>query len=262
MDFFKSLEGSPGTLRTYRSLVNHHILPYLSIDQAKNFNKDELIRLMNHWENLHPRTVKILLLLLNKYVTFYGGVFDFKKTRSVVSKSVPLSRVKSLTKDELIRLLETCKLQDPELYEVLMVASYTGMRRGEIFGLTYEDIDLNNKVIYIQRSYNNPYTKTRTPRIAGLPKVLVDMFQKRNILNTKDKVFTEFNPYHRLQKICTIAGVKPITIHGLRHTFATLALDSKKSLKKVQNVLGHKSLQTTLDIYWNHTGDTLEVDFI
>ena len=264
MNFLDSLVGSPATLRTYKSLFIHNILPYVSASQAKSFKMEDYFTLKKFWDSKHPRTHKMLIHLLDKYIKFHGGAFSSTQFTKAVSKSIPLSKVKALSSDDLNKVLNTAKETDPELYEIILFTVYTGMRRGEVFGLTFEDIDFKKGTVLVCNSYSSGVTKNSQPRVVQLPKKLKDSLEKRNSLvkNKRMNVFRTFDPNKRLKKICLKANVMPISIHALRHTFATLALDSKKSLKAVQTALGHKSLTTTVDIYWNKSQDVLDVDFI
>lgn len=264
MNFLDSLLGSPATIRTYKSLFIHNILPYVSEEKAKTFKDEDYLELRKIWSEKHPRTHKMLLHLLQSYVQFHGGSFKAKQYAQFVSKFIPLSKVKALSRDDLNKLFTTCETVDPELHEVIVFAAYTGMRRGEIFGLTFENIDFEKETILVMESYSNDTTKNRQPRVVQLPKSMKETLEKRNSLvgNKKTKVFREFDPNKRLKKVCVKAGLEPISIHALRHTFATLALDSKKSIKAVQTALGHKSVTTTIDIYWNKSQEVLDVDFL
>jgi integrase len=59
------------------------------------------------------------------------------------------------------------------------------------------------------------------------------------------------------------AGIREdFTFHTLRHTFATLALEAGRSPKLVSTTLGHASLATTLNIYWNSSGESLDLGFL
>lgn len=264
MDFLDTIYGSHSTIKTYKSLFNKNILPYIPEAKAQTFSSNDLYNLMRRWKKFHPRTVKMLLYLVEKYVKFHNGNIDTKRIKSSVVRQIPLDKVKALTLDELNKLLVYCETKDYKLYEVILTAAYTGMRKGEIFGLEYRDIGWLSKRINIQRSYNTPYTKGRTTRVVQFPEKMLEMLKKRNSVFVEEttKVFPAFDPNERLKKICEGAGVPVITIHALRHTFATLALEAKNSPKQVQAALGHKSLKTTLDTYWNVTSEILDVNFL
>ena len=178
-----------------------------------------------------------------------------------------------------------------ELYEdyifklALDIALETGLRRGEMCGLTWDDIDFNNKCIHINQALirvDNTYTisslKTDSS-YRSLPvsdallvklenhkkrqkinRVKYGQFYLKNIFNKKeyDLVFTWENgkfiiPSNFLQRLkrmlkhCNIN--KNIRWHDLRHTNATLLLEGGASMKTVQERLGHSLMQTTSDTY-------------
>jgi site-specific recombinase XerD len=80
---------------------------------------------------------------------------------------------------------------------------------------------------------------------------------------SKNIVPTIFDPNPLLKEACKRAGIRgDITFHTLRHTFATLALESGASPKLVQLTMGHAKLSTTLDLYWNVCGEKLDMSFL
>jgi integrase len=147
------------------------------------------------------------------------------------------------------------------------------MRRGEVWGLKHEDVDILNDTITIQRSYSGP-TKSGKPRVVpisfALEKILL-AFQCGNSYNyvgakrTGSIVTSIFDPNPMLRKAAKQAGLREpskMTFHVLRHTFATLALESGVSPRLVSKALGHAQVSTTLDIYWASTGEKIDLGFL
>jgi integrase len=159
-----------------------------------------------------------------------------------------------------------------------MIGLHTGMRRGEVWGLTWDDIDVLKDQITIQRSYDGP-TKSGKSRIVPISYKLEQVFLaipelitynkckvegKRKRLANKNVVPNNFDPNPQLRGLMKKAGV-PVegrTWHSLRHTFATMALEAGKSPKLVSLCLGHQRLSTTLDIYWQASKEKLSLDFL
>jgi len=166
-------------------------------------------------------------------------------------------------------------------YTSIMMTLNTGMRRGEVFGLKWSDIDLENNVIHVQRSLSStatqglileePKTKgsrRRIPINAKTTKVLAtyrdeqkqfagllgDVFQ-----NTEDLVFcnsfgqpmSPSNFSRRFyKKITRKAGIDDsFTFHDLRHTHATLLIQQGVHIKVISERLGHSSINITLETY-------------
>ena len=146
-----------------------------------------------------------------------------------------------------------------ELYDMVRVHLYTGLRRGELLGLVWADIDFLNGVVRVQRSKDlstgliGP-TKTGKYRTVPMNSEVERILTARyNVgVNELNYVFSprELNPF--LSRLCRLTKVPNITVHGLRHTFATTLLESGLSPKVVSEFLGHDKLSTTLDLYWSY----------
>jgi integrase len=205
------------------------------------------------------------LSLLLRYIHFCGGPkLDGRPFMRTVTRSQQQKEVQALTRDQALSVLEECK-QDPKLYEVCLLAYHTGMRKGEIFGLEWKDIDILKSRITVRRSYDGP-TKSGLSRIIPMSGEIEAYFLDKTLKISHNyiegKVISkQFDPNPLFQAACRRAGAPVITFHGLRHTFATLALEAGRSPKMVQIVLGHSKLSTTLDLYWSVTQEELELGF-
>jgi integrase len=183
-----------------------------------------------------------------------------------VSRSKQENPVLTLTREEIVKLKATCEAEDQDMYLALMLALCTGMRRGEVFGLQWQDVDLIKGRLTVSRSYKGP-TKTGKSRIipisSELEEILLAICPIKSYNRSKKLVVVTFDPNPRLRRMARMAGIREdFTFHTLRHTFATLALEAGRSPKLVSLVLGHASLATTLSIYWNTCGETLDMEFL
>jgi len=129
---------------------------------------------------------------------------------------------------------------------------HAGLRRGEIFGLQYGDINALKNRITVQRSYAGP-TKNGKTRHVPMSERLTKALERKDYLTKPpgEAIFSVFDPNYDLKIVTRHLGIRDITVHDLRHTFATLALESGVSPRMVQQWLGHSSLTTTLNIYWS-----------
>lgn len=166
--------------------------------------------------------------------------------------------------------------EDHRLYALFRLALDTGMRQGEILGLQWSDIDLENQTISIHRTLVERAGKvvgTSIPKSeAGLRTVSFGAGLKRALVYHRAQMLKEglaANPFvfvttegtHILKTNLTrtfdtlieAAGVTRIRFHDLRHTNATLLIASGESPKTVQGRLGHSTIQLTLDTYAKFT---------
>ena len=79
---------------------------------------------------------------------------------------------------------------------------------------------------------------------------------------TDSKIFESQDPNPKLRRLLKAAKLPILRFHDLRHSFATMALESGVSPRQVADWLGHSSTNTTISIYWNLTKNTASLDFL
>jgi len=252
-----------GTVRTYNSLYKSWIEPIEFM-----VRKEEDLHCSIEWwqrEGLSPRTIKILIRLLCDEVKIkYKIDLPKKKYTAQIMRNAQESDIKALTKEQSKLLLEAIK--NTELHLPVLLALHTGMRRGEIFGLRWGNVDIFKGEIKVTSSYNGP-TKNGKSRIVPISSLLeqklLEIFPMKSDNSSKELVIPkQFDPNPGLRGACRRAGIMLISFHALRHTFATLALEAGRSPRKVQQVLGHTALSTTLNCYWSIMQEKLDTGFL
>ncbi len=153
-----------------------------------------------------------------------------------------------LSQDEVQRLFSSVRnLKQKALF---MVAYDAGLRLSEIINLRIEDIDSQRMVIRVRQG------KGKKDRYARLTPGLLDLLRKywrayrpEGLLfpgATPNKVYDPATPGHLLKKVCRKAGItKRVSMHTLRHSFATHLLEADTNLRVIQQLLGHERIQTT-----------------
>ena len=178
-----------------------------------------------------------------------------------------------LTQDEIRRFL--IQANEEGYYEFFLLELTTGMRRGEILGLQWKDINFATGELHIRRQVvkkgaQTQITKPKTKssiRTLILPSDMLDILAEHKKTATCEWVFPSpvkegepRNPdsiYGKFQKILKRAQCKKIRFHDLRHTFATMALENGMDIKTLSAMIGHISAETTLNIY-SHITDTMQ----
>lgn len=184
------------------------------------------------------------------------------------------------TDEEIAQILKIVDQQPPIYQAIFYLAILLGLRRGEIVGLRWEDIDIDNNAITIRRAATSKKgvgtvegeTKNESSqRKLQLPAVLIPIFQRIHAEQAEDKlklgtkykdeghVFTRFGgeimgidrPDRWLKQMRTeYPNIFPEKdLHTLRHTFATYLLNDHVDLATVSGALGHSQQSTTLNIY-------------
>ena len=178
-----------------------------------------------------------------------------------------------LTQAEILRFLTQAK--EEGYYEMFLLELTTGMRRGEILGLKWRDLNLTTGELRISRQVvktgksteiSAPKTKSSIRTIL-LPPDMVALLAELKKQTKGEWMFPSpakegepRNPtavYNRFQLILERSHCKKIRFHDLRHTFATMALENGMDIKTLSAMIGHISSETTLNIY-SHITDTMQ----
>jgi len=169
-----------------------------------------------------------------------------KSIRKVKLLKGEVKRLRYLNPDEIKRLLEAC---DDYVYPIVFTALNTGMRKGEILGLRWKDIDLKNGLILLEKTKNQE--RREIPMNGSLRELFKRLFTQRRL--DTDYVFVNpetGNRYYDLKRAfsraLSKAGIKDFRFHDLRHTFASQLVMAGVDIRTVQELLGHKKLSMTM----------------
>ena len=170
---------------------------------------------------------------------------DDSPIRKVKKPTEPRGRVRYLTDDERDRLLPACKeSSNPWLYTAVVVALSTGMRKGELMGLTWTDVDLHQGRVTLRETKNG---EIRVVPLAGPAMVLLRDHAKVRRLDTallfpgarKDTPIDLRDPWEAALKK---AEIEDFHWHDLRHSAASYLAMNGASIAEIAEVLGHKTL--------------------
>ena len=196
------------------------------------------------------------------------------RTNPAVGCKLPPKRgreMQVLGREELQRFL--IQAQAEGYFELFLLDLCTGLRRGELLALQWDDLDFKtgtltvNKQVYEVKGrlqVSVPKTRASIRRLVLPPGVVEVLRAYRETVDSRwmfpspvkeDVPMTPGAVRRRLQIILERAGCKKIRFHDLRHTFATLSLENGMDVKTLSAMLGHVSAATTLDIYTHVTGD-------
>jgi len=152
----------------------------------------------------------------------------------------PQGRLRWLTQEEITKLLEACKKsKNRELHAAVVVAINTGLRRGELLGLTWERVDLSRGVIRLELTKSGK--RREVPLNDDSYRALVSLTPK-----TAGRVFSTRSLRKAYENAVVAAKLDDVNFHTLRHTFASWAVMRGVNVKELQELLGHSTLTMTL----------------
>jgi integrase len=277
----------PSTWATYQALTQTHITPALGMIPLQQLTAARLTAFyadllekgrLNGKGGLSPRTVRYCHATMHKAL---GEAVRWQLvSRNVADQATPprpqAKEMRTWTAPELRAFL--AHVEGDRLYGAYILAATTGLRRGEVLGLRWRDLDMGAGRLSVTQtlitvgyavSVSTPKTAKGRRSVALDPATVgalrahrVAVLEERLSLGlgapTEDGlVFTALDgsPLHPLQfsdrfeRLVKAASVPRIRLHDLRHTHATLALQAGVHPKVVSERLGHASVSITLDTY-------------
>ncbi|MBE5748301.1 MAG: site-specific integrase [Clostridiales bacterium] len=279
----------------YNELFDRHINPFFCNAKLEKIKSDDVQCFLHQkMQNgnvknntgLSPSTVNLLRALLNSMFecAFQNGFINqnpCKKIKRVVEEEKP---AKVFSRDEQKRIEEVCMTNIPKYIGVLIVL-YTGVRLGELLALTWEDVDLKNGIISINKTvYYAKDENGRYQRYVGTPKSksskrIIPIAKNLKKLLKEHKKSAKANSviFTRNQSTCSVRGyqqmfaylqkkanIRQKNFHTLRHTFATRAIECGVDIKTLSELMGHKNATMTLNRYGHSLFETKQkaVDLI
>lgn len=268
------------TLENYQRIIKNHIAPVLGAIRLRDLTPSILLDFYNkkHNEGLSQNSLKLI--------------------RSVILGSLKQAQVEGLLKNNPAMGLKLPKGQEPVEKQVLdsgnierimpilredrlgaafLLALGSGLRRGELLGLKWENVDLEKGNIKVEvnlvrvngeLTLQEPKTK-QSKRVIPLPSTIIaelkahrkrqleerlaagGKYEENGLVfpNTKGGFIDPQNFHRTFKRICDKVGLNNISIHSLRHSYATLLMEAGENPKTVMELLGHSDISTTLGIY-------------
>lgn len=180
-------------------------------------------------------------------------------------RKVPKKRKEALTHQEANLLLKEAKSRNHSYYYIWLLTIALGLRRSELAGLKWMDVDFDQGLIYLRRQQIPreglvALLKEREERVVAIPNYIIPVLKELKLQTQSDFVINvkchRWNEGHQaqvLREFCKEIGIKEVTHHQLRATHITLALIDGVPLGIVKENVGHAKLSTT-DEYFRSAG--------
>lgn len=268
----------PSTVQNYELALRKHVLPALGHKRLREITREDLQRLVAEKvrAGLSRSWIRSIIApvreLLNHAMD--DGLLErnpaLRLARFSRKAEAQKGRIDPLSPEEEGRLLETAERDYPRWYPLFLTALRTGMREGELLALEWGQVDFAGGYIQVDRSLSGgKVVPTKSGRIRRIPlsptlaKTLADLKELRTAEATYQGhplsrlVFGTRNGRHldpgtvldAFYRSLHRAELRRVRFHDLRHTFATRLISNGTSLAYVRDLLGHSSIQITVDVY-------------
>lgn len=274
----------PNTLNRYQSTVRNHIKPRLGNKVISQITPKDIQRFekwlsqegnINTSTGLSSGTIRGIHNMLHEAMAAaeVAHLILRNPTEGFDPPKV-ISKPKQILTDEQLNSFMDAIQNDEIWHDLFYTEITTGLRRGELCGLKWEDFDEKKGILKIRRTLlvekggqlAEGETKTgKGRREITLPYSTLELLKARKQAALTEWIFPDpltpekpTNPrsaYSRLKVLLRQTGLPDIRFHDLRHTFATHALASGVDVKTLSGILGHSRAAFTLDTYTHTTGD-------
>ncbi|MEM7093674.1 MAG: site-specific integrase [Actinomycetota bacterium] len=284
----------PSTYSSYERNIRLHVLPVIGGVRVQDLLAPMLNDLYRQLADKSPTTENALSpkSIRHVHTTLRKALADgmrwgvIERNAAELADPPPLKRreMNTWTVDECQRFLAHIAGHDTE--PLFVLALTTGMRRGEICGLRWRDIDFDAARLSVRQTLNSVEyglvfgepKSARSRRSVPLPELALDHVRRRREVQdgwrkvigrgwpAHDLVFTyeDGRPLHpdalsdAFKRLVKSSGLRRIRLHDCRHTYATIALENGVPIKVISEVLGHSSPAFTMDVYSHVTPAMME----
>lgn len=271
------------TYDAYERSCNIHIKPALGRIRLSALTAPQIQQFYNSLiteKELSPKTVKNIHGVLHRAL---GQAVKLGMLRSNPTNVCDLPKahrkeIKPMEQAEITKFLQA--IQGTKYGLVYQITLFTGLREGEVLGLTWDCVDFQHNALYVNKQLQKtkkvggqyalaPTKSGRSRMITVAPSVMnllkkqksqqaqMQLLAGQDWKNPWDLVFTNelggnlshFTVYKTFKEIVKSMGLEQERFHDLRHSYAVVSLESGDDIKTVQTNLGHATASFTLDVY-------------
>ena len=280
-EHYAKVKVRPSSHQTYRGYIDNHIKPNIgkiplekltSLDLQKLYKKlleqgrVERIESKGQSKGLSPKTVRNIHQIISSAMQLARNqkLITANPAEGCALPRLEHQEMQTLPVEQLTSFLREAK--DSGVFEMYYVELATGLRRGELLGLKWEDIDLERGNLRVRRQIARingevveaPLKTKNAYRTLPLAEDTIGVLEAQRkkaggspwvFPSLTDGPISPDSVLHMLHRVLKRAGLPRVRFHDLRHTFATLALQNGVDIKTVSGMLGHFSAGFTLDTY-------------
>lgn len=276
----------PATKSAYEEHIRVHLKPYLGNVMMSNLTTQMAQRLYNMLQQdkgLSPKSIKNIHGVFHKAIAqaIKLGYLKNNPLDAVILPRVEKRQIKAMEDSDMAAFLAAIKGHPYE--NILFVTVFTGLRQGEVLGLTWDCVSFENNTLLINKQHNKAkgekeykFSSLKNDRVRMLTvaedvmdvlrrqkaqqdewaEVLGDAFHNEDNLvftNEYGRFVANQAVYRNYKKIMEKIGLGNMRFHDLRHTYAVNSLKAGDDIKTVQENLGHATAAFTLGTYAHAT---------
>lgn len=264
------------TFVKYEYIYNNHIKPNIGDKLCSSLHTDDCIQLIEDEflnydkDKLSKSTISSIKNVLNQILKAakIPITISTKDIKALEKNAYEQNQLKIFSKEEQEKLIKNL-IYDLNSYKLgILICMLTGLRLGEICALKISDIDLQKRILYVRRTAQRIKTDNsiqKTKLIIGEPKtrssiraipicdilftILNANLSTDTFLVNGNKIMEPRTYQCYFKKFQESLSIQPLNFHSLRHTFATNCIENGMDVKCLSEILGHSSVQITLNRY-------------
>lgn len=259
------------TFANYLMKVEKHILPVfggmkydmLTVQMLNYFIQEKLD------SGLSAKYVSDIIIVFKSMAKYTAKIHEFRNVLADVElPKVHRREAELLTRNQQLQLCRYLQRNPCTTSLCVLLSLYTGLRVGEVCGLMWRDIDFEKSVLTVRRTVQRIRNGTHSTRILAdtpksrtsrrsipIPKFLIKLLRESRsnencyILSGSEHIIEPRTLQRRFKSILKKADLPSVSYHSLRHAFATNCLQAGFDVKTLSEILGHASVETTLNRY-------------
>ena len=257
----------------YRSIYQKYLKNSLADVPITQISSEHIRTLVSENIELSDSLYKSIYCVVNQIFAYAEEHHHINALKISYKKThTSLKTIEIFNRTEQIRLFRFLN-KDIDIYKLgILLCMSTGLRLGEICSLKWDDIDLEEKLLYVNRTVQRIAVDGRSSKTALVESEPKSIYSRRQIPLSDDllcllKPFYRENSYvlngqrpmeprtyqNYFQKYLKQAGIPKTNFHVIRHTFATNCIDAGTDVKSLSEILGHSSVNITLNRYVHPT---------
>lgn len=274
-------EKKDSTLAAYRSWCDYRIIPALGNIRLEKLQPYDIQRFYNGLkEQVSAKTVKNVHGILHSALAqaVRSGILQKNPADGCVLPKIVKREITPVMDEDVSRFFAA--IRGHQFEDVYTVDFFTGLRLGELLGLTWDCVDFKSATICVDKqlarvpggggAHELRSTKKDNVRYIAVPGIVIDCLRHRKarqkslaakepsaFCNPLNLVFTDDSGKHligetvykNLKQIYASIGLPHSRFHDLRHSYAVALLEADVDIKTIQSNLGHSNISTTLDVY-------------